>query len=236
MNLEVLDKTLKTSRCFFQKEETNKKMEILYNDTAISLWTTGILISIIILVVLWHRTHNLSFLFFLSIFEIYVLFAIDKVFFPIQINGLYVDVMKTEPIMSQINLVPFYFDQYGLTPASFWGIVNNIILTVPFGFGLNFIMRLRTRNFIWLAFALGLGFEITQLIISLVLRYPYRTIDVNDVLMNATGVLLGYGLFRIFALLYLAITKRFEIKHEGLSAYIYDVASRVQTAIEVKNA
>jgi len=211
-------------------------MEIIVNDMAIPVWSVGILMLIVVLVILWHRRHNLSYLFFFLIFWVYMMFSLDKVFFPIQVNGEYVDVMRQIPLMSQINLVPFYFGQYPMTVAGFIGIINNIVLTVPFGFGLNFIMRLKTRNFIWLAFALGLGFEITQLIISLVLRYPYRTVDVNDVLMNATGVLLGYGLFRIFALLYLAITKHFEIKHEGLSAYIYDVASRVQTAIEVKNA
>jgi len=211
-------------------------MEILYNDTGISLWPMAILVSIITLAVLWRRTHNLVFLFFFSIFGTYVFLAIDKVFFPIEINGLYVDVMRDEPLISQINLIPFYFGKYGLTPASFWGMVNNIILTMPFGFGLNFIAKVKTKKFISLAFALGLGFEITQLIISLFLRYPYRTIDVNDVIMNATGVLFGYGLFRIFALLYLTTTKHFEIKHEGLSAYIYDVVSGAQSPVEVKNA
>ena len=211
-------------------------MEILYNDTATSLWPIGILISVIILVALSRRTRNLSFLFFLSIFEAYVLLAIDKIFFPIEINGLYVDVMRNEPLMSQINLIPFYFDQYGLTPASFWGIVNNIILTMPFGFGLNFITHLRARNFVWLGLVLGFGFETTQLIISLVLRYPYRNIDINDVLLNAIGVLIGYGLFRIFALLYLEITKLFDIKHEGLSAYIYKVASQARTNFNAKSA
>jgi len=210
-------------------------MEIIVNDMAIPVWPIGILVLIVVLTVLRRRRHNLSYLFFFSIFWVYMMLGLDKVFFPFQINGEYVDVMRQIPLMSQINLVPF-FGQYPMTAGGLISIINNIVLTMPFGFGLNFIIRLRIKDFIWLAFALGLSFEMTQLIISLVLRYPYRTIDVNDVLMNAAGVLLGYGLFRIFALLYLAITKRFEIKHEGLSAYIYDVASRVQTAIEVKNA
>jgi len=211
-------------------------MEILFNDTTILLWPLGVLISIVILVVLWRRTHNLSFLFFLSIFEVYVLFAIDKVFFPIQVSGQYVDVMKDVPIQSQINLVPFYFDQYGLTPASFWGIVENIILTIPFGFGLNFIARVKTKNFILLAFALGAGIETVQLIVSLVLGYPYRTTDINDVIMNAAGVLLGYALFKVFALLYLAATKKFALKHENVAAYIYAIASQAPIIDKVKIA
>ena len=211
-------------------------MEIVINDMAIPLWPIGIFVLIVVLAILWHRRHNLSYLFFFSIFCVYIMLGLDKVFFPIQINGEYVDVMRQIPLISQINLVPFYFGQYPMTTGGLMGIINNIVLTMPFGFGLNFIMRLRTKTIIWLAFALGLGLEITQLIIALVLGYPYRTIDINDVFMNATGILLGYGLFVIFALLYLAITKRFEIKYEGLSAYIYDVASRVQTAMDVKSA
>lgn len=201
-------------------------MEILYNDTTTSLWPAGIIISIITLAVLWRRTHNLPFLFFLSIFEVYVLFAIDKVFFPIQINGLYVEVMKKTSLMADVNLTPFYFDKYGLTPASFWGIINNIILTMPFGFGLNFIARVKTKNFILLAFAVGIGIETVQLLISLLLGYAYRTIDVNDVLLNAIGVLLGYAFFKVFAFAYLVATKKFALKHENLAAYIYDIASQ----------
>lgn len=58
------------------------------------------------------------------------------------------------------------------------------------------------------------------------LGYPYRVIDINDAILNAFGVLIGYGMFRIFAWLYLRVTQRFASKHRGLTAYIYDVARR----------
>lgn len=196
-------------------------MGILYNDASIPLWPAAALVLIIAAIALWRRTRNPSFLFFFSIFGAYAFWAIDKVFFPIEVNGLYVDVMRKEPLFSRINFIPLYFGKYGLTPASFAGILNNILLTIPVGFGLNFIAKLKAKNFVALAFALGLGFEMGQLILSLLLRYPYRTIDVNDVILNATGVLIGYGLFRIFASLYLTVSRRFSIKQEGLSAYIY---------------
>lgn len=137
--------------------------------------------------------------------------------------------------MSQINLVPFYFGKYGLTPASFLGIVNNIILTMPFGFGLNFIARVKTKKITFLAFALGVGLETAQLIFSIILGYPYRTIDINDAIFNATGVLLGYAFFKVFALLYLAATKKFALKHENVAAYIYDIANQAQITDKVKN-
>lgn len=211
-------------------------MEIIVNDLAIPLWPIGLLALMVALAVLWRRQHNLAYLFFFSIFWVYLLLGLAKVFFPIPINGEYVNVMRQIPITSQINLVPFYFGPYPLSPGGFIGLINNVVLTMPFGFGLNFIRRLRAKSFIGLAFALGLSLELTQLIISLVLGYPYRTIDVNDVLMNATGVLLGYGLFGIFARFYLATTKRFEIQPEGLAAYLYAIVSQAPTTTEITNA
>lgn len=211
-------------------------MAIIVNDMAIPLAPLGILALMVALAILWRRQHNFAYLFFFALFWLYLLLGLDKVFFPIHINGEYVNVMRQSPLASQINLVPFYFGPYPMSVGGFIGLVNNIVLTVPFGFGLNFILRLRARSFIGLAFALGLSVELTQLMISLVLGYPYRTIDVNDVLMNAAGVLLGYGLFWVFVLLYLAATKRFAIKHEGLAAYMDAMVSQAQTTPELTNA
>ena len=56
------------------------------------------------------------------------MFSLDKVFFPVQINGEYVDVMRQVPLMSQVNLVPFFFGQYPLTAVDFIHISGNIIL------------------------------------------------------------------------------------------------------------
>jgi len=87
---------------------------------------------------------------------------------------------------------------------------------VPLGFGLNFISRVRTRDILWLSITIGLGIEAIQFVVSLVLGYPYRVVDINDALLNAIGVLIGYGFFRAFAWLYLTITQRLKIEHRGL--------------------
>jgi glycopeptide antibiotics resistance protein len=166
----------------------------------------------------------------------YVMFSLDRTFFPIQINGVYVDVMRQTPLMSRVNLVPLYFGQYGLTAGVLSGIIDNIILTVPFGFGLNFISRVRMRAFFWLSITIGLGIEVSQFVISLILRYPYRVVDINDLLLNAAGVLIGYGFFRLFAWFYLAITQKFGIKHRGLPAYILNVASQALSTGRLKSA
>ena len=81
-------------------------------------------------------------------------------------------------------------------------------------------------NFIWLPLAAGIVIETLQFLLSLLVGYLDRVIDINDVMMNALGVWLGYSLLRLFAALFLKITSRLVIKPNGLLAYIHAAVSR----------
>lgn len=204
-------------------------MYINIEDYGIPLWPIGVLALIFLLVIHWKRKRNFPYLVFLAIFWVYLLFAMDKVFFPMDISGSYADEMRQHtPILARVNIVPFHFGVYGLTRAGIISGLNNIILAIPFGFGLNFISRVRLKDILKVSIILGLGVELTQLFISLLLRYPYRVVDINDSIFNAMGVLLGYGLFRIFAWICIAVTRQFEINHKGLSLYIFETASQTR--------
>jgi glycopeptide antibiotics resistance protein len=109
--------------------------------------------------------------------------------------------------------------------AGYFVIFNNILLTIPLGFGLNFLCRLRMKDILCIS-AVGLGIELLQLALTLLLRYPYRVVDINDVWLNAMGVLIGYGLFQAFAWSYRQISQRLSIKPGRLSAYLSAVADR----------
>jgi len=113
-------------------------------------------------------------------------------------------------------------------------ILDNIILTIPFGFGVNFLVRVKPKNVFWLSTAVGLGFELSQLILSTVFRSGFRAVDINDAILNATGVLLGYAFFRAFAWSYLKATEHFSIKHKWLFAEIYDVVFQTQATDKPK--
>ena len=65
---------------------------------------------------------------------------------------------------------------------------------------MNFIRRLRRKDILWLSFAVGFGIEFVQLLMTLILSYPYRVVDINDVWLNAAGVLIGFGLFQSLCL------------------------------------
>ncbi len=72
-----------------------------------------------------------------------------------------------------------------------------ILLTVPFGFGICFLTSLRGKRLFTLALLTGLALEGVQLFIGLAAGYYYHSVDINDVLLNALGVLVGSGLFRM---------------------------------------
>jgi glycopeptide antibiotics resistance protein len=180
----------------------------------------GIAILACILIFLWKQKRDLWYLFFFAVFGTYLLFVLSVVIFPIvPLSAEHVETFKP-----RLNLIPFYVGRCDPMPVlCVESVVENILLTIPFGFGISFIAHLRSRDCLWLAPLVGFVFEIIQLIISFVFRSPFRATDINDVIFNAVGVWLGYGVFRIFARLYLYITQRFEMENRYLFAYIYDV-------------
>jgi len=190
-------------------------------------WTQiyiGLTALAVALIVLRKRNKSFWYLLFFSIFSIYMMGVISVVVFPFVIP-------ESPPEFSQrlinpdFNVIPFSFGscfEY-LPDLCFRGIYENILLTIPFGFGISFILRIRSKNIIWLALAVGSIFEATQLIVLLVFGGSFRSVDINDVIFNATGVLLGYGLFRIFGTVYVFIAHKFQIQPRYIFAYIYDI-------------
>ena len=149
-------------------------------------------------------------------------FVLKVTLFPIEIVPERVPVMSPH-FASSINLIPFYFGRFASLEGTLPGVVLNIILTMPFGFGINFLTFIKPRNFLWLSVLVGLAIETAQLIISLCLGYAYRVIDINDVICNAVGVLIGYGLFRLFAGAYVWMNRRFKLKPAGLFGYLLEI-------------
>ena len=203
-------------------------MYLYFNNFGISLLPLGVLILAIVIVICWKQGKSLSYLLFLSFFGVYLLLGIDKVFFPLEVSGPYVDEMRQMPMLVFINIRPVFLALDDVSSALVKQLVSNVILTLPFGFGLNFLTRVGTRKIFVISIALGVGLEMAQLFLSLILRYPYRVIDINDALCNTVGVLLGYGLFKLFVHFYLALTEDFEGEKRGLMLYLDNVTHQTE--------
>jgi len=179
----------------------------------------GISLLVIILIALRWRGKSISHLLFVSVFWIYLMGVVSLVVFPFPIG------FPDPNFKPDINFIPFDFGYCDprIRSLCIRNLYENILLTVPFGFGISFITRVKLRNIFWLAVGVGFVFELTQLIISIAIRSSFRVVDINDVILNATGVLLGYGVFRLFGALYSFITHKFQIRHRYIFAYIYDI-------------
>ena len=156
---------------------------------------------VVLLAILWRQKRSPAYLLCFSIFWVYLLIVAGVTIFPVPLSGALVGRQPAAHILSRVNLVPFEFGKlFDLhSNVIFRELIGNILLTVPFGFGISFIAWVRGKQFPWLAIAVGLAIETTQLLVSLGIGGVYRGVDINDVLLNAGGVLAGYGFFRAIA-------------------------------------
>ncbi len=121
------------------------------------------------------------------------------------------------------NLIPFHFITEILNTTSFhvsdfqtyfptmknpvvYEAFFNIVLTVPFGIYLHYYFQLDFKKTFFYSFCFSLFFELTQLT-GLYYIYPrsYRVFDVDDLILNTTGGVVGY--FLAFILLKILPTR-----------------------------
>ncbi len=204
-------------------------MQIILSEIAVDTWPLGLGIFIVMGIMVGYRKRSLSYVICFIVFSVYLLLVLDKVLFPIAISGSYADAMRQYPSYTpMVNLTPFNFDFSEAPELVFRQIFQNVLLTIPFGFGINFITPIRPKDFRWLAPAVGVGIEGIQFIVSLLLGYYYHVIDINDAILNALGVFIGFLIFYVFARVYLWMTRRIQVG--GFAGYVYGVAGKVQPA------
>ena len=194
----------------------------------------GVGLLALLLPVIWWRKRNFSYLLFFSLFWLYGLAVVQAVIFHFVINTS----DTAAGFAPSINLIPFYFGEcFTYLPAlCIRGIAENILLTIPCGFGINFLTTLRPRAVFWLALAVGVGFELAQLCISLLFHSGFRAVDINDAMLNAAGFCLGYAAFRAFAWGYISLIEHFRFKPKWLFADIFNIVIQAHPADKAKKA
>jgi glycopeptide antibiotics resistance protein len=127
----------------------------------------------------------------------YFLVVIGLTIFPIPYFGDLSGLKASDQIslvFSRINWVPFYNWSWHSGKSQLFEIVDNILLTIPYGFLINFYANLNWKRILLISLASGLAIETSQFIMSLFFG-PYRTVDINDVILNAIGSLIGSLIF-----------------------------------------
>lgn len=117
------------------------------------------------------------------------------------------DVVQKE---GMIRLIPFGFisdfireTSFVLTDPStylkalfepcFYTVIFNLFMTIPFGMYIRYYFNCNLKKTIILSFLLSLFFEITQLTgLYYIYPYAYRVFDVDDLIINTLGGIIGY--------------------------------------------
>jgi len=106
--------------------------------------------------------------------------------------------LRLTPDSGKANFIPFksigpYLVGYPSWPIAILNLAGNIIPLMPIGFLVPFIYRKMTwRKSLVLAVMFGLVFETTEKVFSV------GIFDVDDIILNALGVMIGYFIFAFF--------------------------------------
>ncbi len=154
----------------------------------------GILALLVVEIVLFIKRIGFKRKILIGLFVIYITLAISVTLFPIPFQESYIsgyihNFIPLKSIISSFNA--------GLRPM-LSSVVGNIIITMPFGFLITMLRKnksfLSTLVFI---IAFSLLIELLQLVIGAFIGYWYRNVDVDDLLLNTIGGIIGWAIYKI---------------------------------------
>ena len=113
--------------------------------------------------------------------------------FVIYVMGLFHVVTFQDVSWSSSNFIPFQemFRYRIFSEMFFRNVVGNMIMFMPYGFFISYFLKLKQKSIILgLSLLVSCTIESTQYLIG-------RVFDVDDILLNILGGLLGYGVYRL---------------------------------------
>ena len=167
------------------------------------------------------KKKSLVYLIFFTIFYVYIVKVLDYTLFQFQSLILLKYfmpnlILKGQTVGKSINLIPLIT----LTPQDLETSLLNILLLIPFGFGLPFITNFRMKKIVVIGALLSIVIEFLQFITGFMAKITFRIADINDVIFNTLGVAIGYILFVGFVHIYRRISHNWEISANPILRYI----------------
>ena len=191
--------------------------------------STGlVLVLVVIALVVGGATRQLSSGHWLAtaIFAVYLVGVAHFTLLPLRFDLDLAGVGDRIDLGRLVELRPFFLPGVDAMPTS--QALLNILLTIPFGFGLPFVWRVGPITVIVVGVLFSLGIELTQLVVdALYLAMPTWSVDINDVLLNLTGVIVGYAVLRMLSPIYAGTIGHLPVRH-GFWTHFHDVLSDTQ--------
>lgn len=156
------------------------------------------------------RKKTFSYLFICTLLYIYLVIVIKYTQFPIIFDDVFVGAFKGYNV--NLNIIPLIT----LRKEHLVESLLNIILFLPFGFLFFIVTRFKYKTTVIVGVLLSFFIEIIQFIISMYTGVYLRVTDINDILFNTTGILLGMICFLIFRFIAKKITLKLSIESNGL--------------------
>jgi glycopeptide antibiotics resistance protein len=167
------------------------------------------------------KKKSLVYLLFFTIFYVYIVKVLDYTLFQFQSLLLLKHFMPDLMLSGQeagknMNLIPLIT----LTLEDLKTSLLNILMLIPFGFGLPIITNFRMRKIVVIGTLFSIVIEFLQLITGLLAKITFRIADINDVIFNTVGVAIGYILFVGFVRIYRRMSHNWKISANPFLRYI----------------
>lgn len=181
-----------------QKQTGNVKKAnvwISFIDTSTILLGSLIWLSTV-LFLRFKKKKSLVYLLFFTIFSIYLYKVLDYTLLQFQplllLKHFVPDLMlRGDTVEQGLNLIPLVTLRLVDVRTSFL----NILLMLPFGFGLPFVTNYHMKKVVVSGMFLSITIEFLQFITGFLSNMTFRVADVNDVIFNTFGAAIGYMLF-----------------------------------------
>ncbi|WP_409342750.1 VanZ family protein [Paenibacillus sp. MBLB4367] len=135
-------------------------------------------------------------------FYIYISLVIKVTLFQIPIDNNLINNLLSMNSGYSLNLIPFnsMFNFYSEGGKQFWiQVGGNILMFFPLGSYIPLITK-KISSFgkmLTVIICASLMIEITQRIISLLIKYNYRAVDIDDIILNTIGGLIGFVFYKL---------------------------------------
>jgi glycopeptide antibiotics resistance protein len=159
---------------------------------------------------------SLVYLVLFTVFYIYLYKVLDYTLFQFQsllvlkhfLPGL---ILNGATARESINLIPLIT----LTVEDSRTSLLNVLLMMPFGFGLPFLTNFGVTRTVVVGGLFSIVIELLQLITGLLAQTTFRIADINDVIFNVAGVAIGYVLFAAFVRVYRGMSRNWKVPAQG---------------------